>query len=326
MNKAWENLSILLVGCGSIGKRHARVLTSLGVKDIRACDSNKKQVASLLHETPTVKYCDSFEDGVGEKPDVVFILTPPQMHVPMAMRAIKAGCHVFLEKPLSDTREGVEELDRLVSKSGRKMMVGFCFRYHKGLQAAKRILNMGKIGRLVSIRALMGEYLPSARPDYKTLHIAKHSGTFDLVHEIDLAIWFAGQPVRDVYSLYGTYSDIGIKAPDIVEILIGFKERCMAEVHLDFFQRPRRRVMELIGTRGGIMVEYASWDEYTLSIYDIKESAWNRVVEKTERDDMFRDEDREFLQAVAEGKPVVCDIKEACKSLNVVAAARLCGK
>jgi predicted dehydrogenase len=68
------------------------------------------------------------------------------------------------------------------------------------------------------------------------------------MHDIDLAIWYAGQPVRQVYSLNGTYSDIGIEAPDVVEILMGFKDRCLASVHLDFFQRPRRRQIELIGT------------------------------------------------------------------------------
>lgn len=322
MNKNWKNLSILLVGCGSIGKRHARVLTSLGVKDIRACDSDKNQLEGLLHESPVVKHCNSFEDGLKEKPDVVFILTPSEMHIPMAMQAIKAGCHVFSEKPLSSTLEGVDELSKLMSESGKKMMIGFCFRYHKGLLKVRQSLNAGRIGRLISIRALMGEHLPSVRPDYKTLFTTKYSGVFDLLHEIDLAIWFAAQPVQRVYSLYGTYSDIGIEAPDIVEILIGFKDRCTASIHLDFFQRPRRRIMEFIGTNGVIIVEYASWDEYILSIYDIEKGLWDRVTEKTNRDDMFRDEDYEFLQAVAEEKPVACDIEEACKSLKVVVDAK----
>ena len=149
-----------------------------------------------------------------------------------------------------------------------------------------------------------------------------YSGAFDLMHDIDLAIWFADQPVKSVNALYGSYSDIGIKAPDIVEILMGFEDRCMATVHLDFFQQPRRRQIELIGTDGVMIAEFASWDEYTLSVYQAGKAEWDIIKEKTIRDDMFRDEDLEFLQIVADDKPVICGISEACKSLEVVLAAQ----
>src|SRR5205085_7137903 len=135
-------------------------------------------------------------------------------------------------------------------------MVGLCFRYHKGLREVKQLLCDGAIGRLVSIRALMGEHLPDVRPDYRTLFSAQYSGAFDLMHDIDLALWFANQPVREVKAIYGSYSDMGIQAPDLVEILIDFEDRCLASVHLDFFQRPRRRQIELIGVAGVIAVEF----------------------------------------------------------------------
>ena len=92
-------MSVLLVGCGSIGKRHARVLTSLGLTDIRACDSNAEQLAALIREVPGVKPAKSFEDGLADKPDTVFILTPPKLHVPMAIKAIKAGAMFLLKSP-----------------------------------------------------------------------------------------------------------------------------------------------------------------------------------------------------------------------------------
>jgi predicted dehydrogenase len=322
MNKDWKELSILLVGCGSIGKRHARVLTSLGLTDIRACDSNVEQLASLIREVPGIKPVNSFEEGLAEEPDCVFILTPPKLHIPMAIKAINAKCHVFSEKPISDSMEGINELKELVSQSDKKMMVGLCFRYHNGLRKAKKFLDDGRIGRLISIRALMGEHLPAVRPDYKNLFSSIYSGAFDLMHDIDLAVWFANQSVKNVNALFGTYSDIGIKAPDLVEILIGFQDRCLATVHLDFFQQPRRRQIELIGTDGVMIVEFASWDEYTLSVYEAGKTDWDIIKEKTTRDDMFREEDLEFLQTVANDKPVKCCISEACKSLEVVIAAQ----
>jgi predicted dehydrogenase len=318
MGKNWNELSVLLVGCGSIGKRHARVLAGLGLADIRACDANEEQLASLFREVPNVKPYRSFEEGLKSGPDCVFILTPPKLHIPMATEALKAGCDVFSEKPLSDSLDGVGELNGLLANTKKKMMVGLCFRYHEGLRKAKEILERGSIGRLVSVRALMGEHLPTMRPDYKTLFTSMYSGAFDLMHDIDLAIWYADQPIGKVHALYGTYSDIGIQAPDVAEILIGFKDRCIASVHLDFFQRPRRRQMELIGTQGVITIEFASWDEYTLSVYTVNKAKWEIIKGKTVRDDMFRDEDMEFLKAVAGNKPIRCTVAEACKSLAVV--------
>ncbi len=322
MVKPWNALSVLIAGCGSIGKRHARVLDSLGVRDVRACDPVPEQRESLLAQVPTVRMYESYAEGLRDRPDTALICTPPWLHIPMAAQAIHAGCHVLSEKPLSDTAEGIDDLIALAEEEHKKVMVGLCFRYHAGLVKAKGYLDLGRVGRLVSVRALMGEHLPDVRPDYRDLFSAKHGGAFDLMHDIDLAIWYASQPVRQVYSLHGTYSDLGIEAPDVVEILMGFQDRCLASVHLDFFQRPRRRQIELIGTDGVILVEFARWDRCTVRVYEAARGEWEQEELATDRDDMFRAEDREFLQAVAEDKPVACTVEEARRSVEVVLAAQ----
>ncbi len=320
-NPAFEHIRILLAGCGSIGKRHAGVLRDLGVRNVMACDPDESKLGELVAHQPDIEICESFSDGLKRRPDAVFILTPPKLHVPMAIHALEAGCHVFSEKPISDNLDGIDVLSKLAIDTGRKVMVGLCFRFHEGLRKAKEFVCKGTIGRLVSVRALIGEHLPDVRPDYKTLFSARYSGAFDLMHDIDLALWYAQQPVRKVKAFSGRYSDVDIDAPDLVEILIDFRDRCMASVHLDFFQRPRRRQIELIGVAGVICVEFARWDEYTLSIYSTMDGAWEHVSGKTRRDDMFRDEDSEFLRAISGSSEITCTIEEATKSLRVVLAA-----
>jgi len=322
MNEAFRELHVLLAGCGSIGKRHARILSELGVGRICACDPNPAQLEALRAAVPGVKPCSSFQAGLDGAPDAVFILTPPELHVPMACETILAGRHVFLEKPVSDTMDGVDELIELAGRSGRKAMVGLCFRYHEALRRAKRMLDQGEIGRVASIRALVGEHLPEVRPDFRTLFSAKGLGAFDLMHDLDLALWYANQPVREVHAVHGTFSDIGIEAPDLVEILLRFEDRCAATVHMDFFQRPRRRQMELIGTRGTIVVEFGRWDRYTLSVYRAGRDEWETWTAATERDDMFRAEDREFLEAIVFDRAIACTLEEGRKALEVVSAAR----
>jgi predicted dehydrogenase len=322
---AGRNPSVLLVGCGSIGKRHARVLRELGVRELWICDPSAAQRKALGDETPVTREFDAYADALREKPEAVFILTPPHLHVPMALQALQAGCHVFCEKPLSDRLEGLDELEARIRTSGKAFMLGLCFRYHQGLLKAKALLDGGRIGRLVAIRAMLGEPLPEIRPDYKTLFTAQEVGVFDLVHEIDLALWFGGQRVRRVACVRGAYSDIGIPAPDVAEILVDFEDRCLASVHLDFFQHPRRRQLELMGTSGCVTVEFARWDGCTISLYESRERGWEIQELATERDDMFRDEDREFLDAITGGRPVRYGLEEGRRTLEVVLSAQAAG-
>ena len=182
-------------------------------------------------------------------------------------------------------------------------------------------LRSGCVGRLVCIRALVGEHLPDARPDYRNLQCAKHGGVFELMHDLDLAIWMANSPVKRVYGVHGNYGGIGIEAPDLAEFLIEFEGPCVATVHLDFFQRPHRRQLELICTEGVIVLEFARWDQCTLSIYDLQQKQWLHENIATERDQMFRAEDREFLEAVACDSLISCTIAEGLKSLRAIQQA-----
>ena len=323
MTETRKDLRILVVGCGSIGKRHARILHELGVKELCLCDLLPDRRKAVLNEVEPAAEVDSYDAGLAWKPDAVFLCTPPSLHVPQARQAIHVGCHVFTEKPLSDSLDDVDQLSAEIAASDCKFMVGLCFRYHEGLLKAKAMLDNGRIGRLVSVRALMGEHLPEVRPDYRSLFVIQHGGAFDLMHEIDLAMWFAGQDVDTVQCIHGAYSDLGFEASDVAEILIGFRDRCVASVHLDFFQRPRRRQIELIGTHGTIIVEFARWEQCTVSLYESPAGAWVEETLATDRNDMFRDEDREFLTAVTEGTPIENTLFEGLKSLKVVLAAQV---
>lgn len=319
MKNEFEKLKVFVVGCGSIGKRHIRILYGLGVKDIMVFDSNEKQANLIKEEFPNLKIAANYDIGL-QLNDIAFILTPTKIHIPMALKAVESGCHVFIEKPLSLNMDGVYELEKLANETGKKVMVGFCFRYHEGIKKAREMVESGDVGRLISIRSLVGEHFPEIRPDYKSLYYAKYSGAFELVHDLDLAIWFAGQSVKKVYSVFGSFSDIGIEAPDIVEFLMEFEDRCVATVHLDFFQMPRRRYIELIGTESVLIIEFGSWDEYSIFLYNKQTKVWESNTYKSNRDDMFRDEDYEFLEAVVHDKPIICDIWEGCKSLKVMEA------
>lgn len=321
VTKKYQELNLLLVGCGSIGKRHAQVLTELGMTKMTACDPSETQRNAMKELFPQIEVTDDYDAALATgKFDAVFIFTPTAMHLDMLKRALDANCHVFVEKPLANTCEGVAELRELAQKKGLLVMVGFCLRYHEVLLRAKELLDSGIIGRLINIRAFVGEPFYEIQPNYKNMYYAKYSGAFELVHDIDLALWFGGQPVRDVYGVYGAFSDMEMapEAPDSVELLIGFEDRLAANVHLDFYLHPRRRQIELMGVKGTIIVEFSTWDHATLSCYTTDTREWSSTTYETQRNDMFRDEDEDFLLSVVGERELTLTIDEALRSLDVV--------
>lgn len=318
----WRELGVLVVGFGSIGRRHTRVLKEIGVADVRVADPVAELRAKAREEFGIERIYESYEDGLADRPDAVIICSPTALHVPQAMEAIRAGVDVLTEKPLSTSPDGIDELDDLARESGRIVMVAHCFRFHDGLRRAKAWLDEGRIGRLVSTRVVFGEYIPDVMPNYRNMYISQYSGCYELMHDIDLALWFAGRSPSRAYGVDGSYSDVGMASPDLAVMIIEFPDRCVATVQLDFFERVRHRQTELLGTEGTIIVEFARWDRCTCSLYEAKTGEWHHEELATDRDDMFREEDRIFLQAVVERSPVPVDIAEGRKAIEVIAAVQ----
>lgn len=316
----YKNLRLFIVGCGSIGDRHANVLVSLGIRSLILYDKNTEASAKLMDQISgkaDIEVVSSYEEGLSKSPDAVYILTPTALHIDMACLAIEAGCHVFIEKPLSNSRNGVDRLKRLSEANSKKVMVGFCFRYHPGIVKAKEYADDGHIGKVVSVRALMGEHFPDVRPDYLNTYYVKYSGAFELIHDLDLAIWFAGSNIKRYYGVFGSFADIGFKSPDTVEILLEFEKGITGSVHLDFFQSPRRRQFEIMGTQGTIVIEFAKWDKYTVSIFTRRDGEWRSAEYSTERNVMFEKENIDFLDSILENSEFSSTVQEAEKSLEV---------
>jgi len=326
MSEKWQGKSALVVGFGSIGRRHARVLKEIGLEDVRVCETMPDRRDAARDELGVSKSYETLEEGLADKPDTVFLCSPTGMHIEQAIQAIEAGADVMIEKPLSTSLDGVDRLKRLASERGAVVMVAHCFRFHDGLARAKKWLDEGRIGRLVSVRCIVGEYIPEVMPDFLNRYVSQYSGAYELMHEIDLALWFAGRKPRRVFAVDGTLSDVPMKSPDLAEMTIEFEDRLVASVHLDFFERARHRQTELFGTEGTITIEFAKWDECTVSIYEARKRQWTNELIKTDRDDMFRAENRAFLEACANRSSVPVDIEAGAMAVGVMLAAQEASK
>lgn len=317
---------VLVVGCGSIGRRHARILRQLGVKRLSLADPSEERLAAALTDVPGAVGYASYERALEDAADAVVLCTPPQLHIPQALTAIEAGCDVLMEKPLALRLDQTEQLKTRVRETGKIVMVGLTMRYHPGLVRAKRLLDNQAVGRLLSVRATAGENLDGARPnvDYRKLFVtAKDVGVaFDIIHEPDYVQWLVGKPVERVVAVAGQYSDLEMEGDDVAEMIIRFADRTVANVHVDFFQQPRTRTCECIGTRGTIRIDLTDWKQCVVDTYRAASGRWERETIAMERDELFRAMHLDFGLCVVRREQPDLDVEEAAKSLKIVLAAK----
>ncbi|MHB8754670.1 MAG: Gfo/Idh/MocA family protein [Candidatus Acidiferrales bacterium] len=315
-------MKILVIGCGSIGRRHARNLRWLGVADVVLYDANCELAACLADELGFTAV-ETLDRAYEEHPDAALICAPTSLHLKLALYSLRQGCHLFVEKPLSHSMEGVDEF--LVEQRMREklLMVGYNFRFDPLLQKVRRWVGEGRVGAVVSARFHFGSCLPFRHPweDYRVGYGARASlgggVILDASHELDLALWIFGQP-ETIYCAGGKYSDLEIDVEDVAEILLSYPDKTVS-IHLDYVQSPAERWCEFLGNRGQIRADLFA---RTLRHFNGGTRAWNAVNVNSTLDDTYKDEMKHFLDCLnGRAKPAV-DGQIAAKSLALVENAK----
>jgi predicted dehydrogenase len=315
----------LVLGCGSIGKRHLGNLLAAGAGEVIALDTSADR-AALVRSQFGVRTFTDIESALKSRPDVAFVTVPTSLHVPLAERAAEAGCHLLIEKPLSHTREGVDHLLELVRQKDLVTLVGCNLRFHPGLLALKRLLQQGVVGRVVAARVEVGQYLPDWHPteDYRQGYSARSDLgggiILDAIHEIDYIRWLLG-PVQSVACLADKLSHIEIQTEDTAALLLRFKNGTIGEVHLDYVQRAYSRTCHIIGDEGTIRWDYSAGEA---RVYRAATKAWETVANPAgwQPNQMYVDELAHFLRCLNREEEPTLDIFEAARVLDVALAAK----
>ncbi|MEI2651223.1 MAG: Gfo/Idh/MocA family oxidoreductase [Microthrixaceae bacterium] len=153
--------SILVVGAGSIGQRHASNLAALGA-DVAITDTDSARLVGVPWRTAA---------GIADGFDAIVIASPTTCHAEQALAALDTGAAVFVEKPLALT---VDEGERLVEVGGERITVGYNLRFHEPLRRLAQLMAAGRAGRPLSYRFWFGQWLPDWRPtvDYRQTYSA----------------------------------------------------------------------------------------------------------------------------------------------------------
>jgi len=315
-------MKFLICGVGSIGERHIRNLISLGFDDIILFRKRNNPLRTISNIFPTYS---SLRECLDKKPDVAIICNPTHLHIETAIQCAKANCHIFIEKPISHNLEKCDELILTLKQKNKIAMVGYMMRYHPCILKMKKWIEKGDIGKIISLRSVWGEYLPDWHPweDYrKTYAAVRNMGggpALTLSHELDLAIWLFGK-VNKVVGMTNYNSNLEIDTEHAIDILISFESGITGNIHLDYFQKPPKRSIEIVGSKGRIEFDYYLNRVILYTHDDINGKVFS-VDKEFEHNDMFVSEIEQFIYTIKYGKLSPISIKDSLMSVDVALRA-----
>lgn len=318
---------ILIVGLGSIGQRHLRLARELlPTADIRVL---RHQSASAVPETANGCFF-SIEEAIAFAPQIAVIASPASVHIATARALAKAGVHLLVEKPLSASLDGVTQFLETCREQGTVLLTGYNLRFLPSLQRFRDLLGERVIGRVLSVRCEIGQYLPSWRPDsdYRQGVSARRElgggALLELSHELDYLRWIFGD-VCWVKATLSRQSSLELDVEDTAHLTLGFVpasdgHQLIGTVNLDFIRHDTTRLCTAIGEKGTLR-----WNGLTgvVEQFEAGEKEWRELFRhQHQRDDSYLAEWENFIACVSEHKSPLITGEDGFKVLQIIDAAR----
>jgi predicted dehydrogenase len=314
-------MKFLIAGFGSIGRRHFRNLKALGEKDILLYRTGRSQLDDAELAGHVVER--DLAAALAHKPDAVIVANPTALHLDVSIPAAQAGCHILLEKPISHSLAGVDELADVAKASGSRILVGFQFRFHPSLQQAAQIIQSGELGAPLSARAHWGEYLPNWHPyeDFRGSYAARADlgggVVLTLCHPFDYLRWLLGE-VDSVWGSLARSSELAIEVESQAEIGLEFSSGALASVHLDYLQRPGGHWLQIVCANGTL-----NWDAASGTLVQRNADGSEREVPPPsgfERNELFLEQTRHFVDVVSGAAQPSCTLADGRRALQIALA------
>ncbi len=251
-----EKVKYGIIGLGWFGEYHGDALAGLPNVELYALCTRTESRLKELGAKFGVKnlYTDYNKMLADPKLDAVSVTTMWDQHAGPTLAALKAGKHVFLEKPMASTVADARSIVQAAKATDKYFMVGHIVRFQPRYAAAKREIAAGKIGKIVSMYARRN--IPAALGTAVLPKIGPIIG--DAVHDTDIMLWYTGANIETVYAQ--TLNVRGYKNPDIGWTMYRFDSGAIGVCENVWFMPdkvpyfPDER-MEIVGTEGSIHIQ-----------------------------------------------------------------------
>ncbi len=314
--------SVLIVGCGSIGERHLRCFLNTGRATVTGCDTRPGILAHIKETYGVATAADWSEELRSGRHDVAVICTPASLHVDMAIRALDAGLHVLIEKPLSQSLAGVDGLVAARDRSGRQAAVAYVMHAFPVLREAGAFLRNRPFGPIVQAVMTAGQPFHRLRPAYASTYYrdrAMGGGAIQdaLTHS---ANWFESVlgPTESVLCDCAHLALPDVTVEDTVHIGARHAGAHVAYA-LNQFQAPNETVFQFNALGGSVRIELhrQRWGTFTPESTD-----WDwRPTIPVERDGHFTTQANAFLDQVEGRSAPLCSLEAGIQTLRFNLAA-----
>ncbi len=313
---------ILVVGGGSIGERHVRCFLNTDQAEVSLCETRPDVRQRLAEHYDLRNVFAAFDAALAEEFDGAVICTPAHLHILMATQLARCGVGLLIEKPLSTSPHGVDQLSEIVEKNNLPISIAYVMRQHPALQAMKHALDSERFGRAVQIVYTGGQHFPFYRPAYRETYYTRHDtggGAIQdaLTHTINAAEWLVGPVTKLVADAEHCVLE-GVDVEDTVHVITRHRS-VLGSFSLNQHQPANESTLTVLCERGA--VRYEGHNARWLSCVE-PDSNWNVEEEfPLERDDLFVSQARAFLSQLAGEAEAACTLAEGLQTLRVNLAA-----
>ncbi len=308
-------MNVLFFGLGSVGQRHLRNLLKINPDARIAAIRKKGRLFEIGYDLQPdyntdivrkykIELFSSLKEAKAFNPDFAIVANPTSQHVPTALELAANDIPIFLEKPISESFDQLQDLVQLAQERDVPIMVGYMMRFHPGAIKMKELIDNKKIGKIYSVILIVNSYMPSWHKyeQYNESYAGKKSLGGGVVvteiHELDLLNWYFGSPQR-LWAVGGKLSSLDIDVEDTVGILFEQefdREKFPIVINMSFAQKAMSRKMLIHGERGKI-----EWDILASKI-TVEDKADNQQqvydYPEFQRNDMFITELKYFIECL----------------------------
>lgn len=310
-------MKALVVGCGSIGRRHIGNLLKLDKIEEISVFTQNADCLDYFEDTSKIAVIGSLDDVDA---DFAIIANETSKHVDTAVALTKKNIHLFIEKPVSHDLKAVHSFTELVRTRKIKVFIAYNLRFLGVMSYLKGLMADRIIGDLYFARIEAGLYLPLWRSgrDYRNSYSAKKEKgggvAFDLSHEVDYMRYLFGDPCYWKV-LKSKVSELEIDSNDVFEGIYQFDNGFMCSVHLDYLQQESRREIRIIGSKSIITCDFTKkkitkkTDDRELvvddeALFDINKS--------------YMDELAHFIKSIEQGADPKITLEDGIKTLRLL--------
>ena len=316
-------MKIAIIGLGSIGRRHLGNFHTVGVDTLTAFDAAAPAREAAVKQFPFATVTPTLEAALDGAHGVI-VCTPPDSHLAIGRLALERGAHVMIEKPLTQTVDGVEAFLKACDAKGVRVLTAYNWRYWPPMLLVEQMLREGRVGPLRAARTEYAYHLTIRYPgqDYRKFYMAdaKQGGgcLLDESHAIDYMRWLCGEIV-EVSAIVDRISSLEITTDDLADLTVKFASGCIGNIHMNLFAWNMHSHFELMGEEG--VIQWRRF-ENEIRLFDPRANRWEIYPFSGQLNDMYVEEARHFLACVRGEATPRCDGWDGLRTMQVVEAAR----